>query len=189
MSTPIKPKTVTKKTTTTPSKNITSELTTAEQLLAAIRMCTENEMELFISKLSAEQISTIIDFVGSKQLEIEKVNKKIKKLEDEVKELSTPISPALPALLTFMKNKKQKNIVTPEGFCADIAAGRAKRELNTSVEETIGILKEAGQGSRIDSCFSAKLTEIEALLGKAFVNNITTTTKEEYGAVKVYKIG
>ena len=92
MSTPIKPKTVTKKTTTTPSKSIASELTTAEQLLAAIRMCPENEMELFISKLSAEQISTIIDFVGNKQLEIEKVNKKIKKLEDEVKELSTPIS-------------------------------------------------------------------------------------------------
>ena len=175
------PITRTIKKTTTKTKQAVQELNGIVQLKAAIKMCSETEIDTFLSTLTPEQINLIVDEVAPLDLLIQAKKKEIKTIEKQIDGLDK-------VLLQIQKLKSQKNIVTPEGFVSEVTEGRAKSEFTTTIHEFIELAKDAGHSDVIDEMVSIKKTEAEKYLGKSLVNKITQTTKEEYGGIKFSSI-
>lgn len=175
------PITRTIKKTTTKTKQAVQEFSDIVQLKAAIKMCSETEIDTFLSTLTPEQINLIVDEIAPLDLLIQDKKKEIKVIEKQIDGLDK-------VLLQIQKLKTQKNIVTPEGFVSEVTEGRAKSEFTTTIHEFIELAKDAGHSDVIDEMVSIKKTEAEKYLGKSLVNKITQTTKEEYGGIKFSSI-
>lgn len=174
-------KTVKKVKKTVVEQKLTYEAQTITELGAIIRMASETELPVILSRFSVEQINLLVDHLAEADSKINKLKAEIKEIEQATKYLQSP-------LLETLKIKKQKNVVTPEGNVAEVAAGRATSTFTTTISEFIDIAKDAGCGNNIDNMLTISKTKAEEYLGKALVNKITVTSKEEFGGLKFSRI-
>lgn len=165
---------------TTPAHTIQVNYSISE-LGALVRMASREELNTILRNLSVGQINMITDYLAVADSKVSKLKAEIKAIDGETNYLKAP-------LLEALKTRKQRNVVTPEGNVVEVAPGRASSTFTTTISEFIDIAKDAGCGNNIDDMLSISKTKATEYLGKALVNKITETTREDWGQLKFSSI-